>query len=528
MNQDSKPMFTIFYNLERDRNANNEREHNLICPRCNEEKNELLSIPCGHNICHHCYSRYRADQSGYRCPLCVSQEKAEPLQLVSVDESGQLDLQESVLYRCFLHERILEYPVYLISVIGERRTGKSFLLNYLMKALHSQETFEKFSLGAEDEILEGFPWKPGTEKVTNGIWIWSKPFILERNGQKVAVFLLDTEGSMDMEGERKANIKMCMLTLILSSHLVLNVNSNIKETDVDYLEIYCNGIDIVKLQNLKSFDFLIRNWYDPETCTEDDAESYLNGEIKMMKNKYKDCNFFKIVNERSINCFLMPHPGNDITSKETGRLQDMNKEFQDNLKTYLSGLVERIMCSIGSASNQNTRKCGAMPEQILLSVNHINNLKCNISSPAEMCNMKINMETMQEIKEEFQEFLRNWSMWKLRIGTQVAEKIEELQCKFETSFRITNEEDRNEQREKMKEYLVIEGNNFCRNHNVKLLLHGVPALIALAGLAAAGPAGALFAQASTSAAAGSSATEVIISGAAAVGQIGLAVLRKWI
>ncbi|XP_072005385.1 RING finger protein 112-like isoform X2 [Engystomops pustulosus] len=452
-----------------------------------------------------------------------------PLQLVSVDESGQLDLQKSVLYRCFLHERILEYPVYLISVIGERRTGKSFLLNYLMKALHSQETAGRFDLGAEDEILEGFPWKPGTEKVTNGIWIWSKPFILERNRQKVAVFLLDTEGSMDMKGERNANINMCMLTLILSSHLVLNVNSNIKETDVDYLEIYCNGIDIDQLQNLKSFDFLIRNWYDPKKCTEDDAKSYLNGEIKMMKNKYKDCNFFKIVNERSINCFLMPHPGNDITSKETGRLQDMNKEFQDNLKTYLSGVVERIMCSIGSASNQNTRKCGAMPEQILLSVNHINNLKCNISSPAEMCNMIKNMETMQEIKEEFQEFLRNWPLWKLRIGTQVADKIEELRRKFETSFSFTNEEDRNEQREKMTDYLVIEGNNFCRNHKVKLILHGVPVLVSVAGLAAAGPAGALFAsQASTSAAAGSSATEVVISGAAAVGQIALSVLRKWI
>ncbi|KAG8574241.1 hypothetical protein GDO81_009103 [Engystomops pustulosus] len=509
MNQDSKPMFTIFYNLERDRNANNEREHNLICPRCNEEKNELLSIPCGHNICHHCYSRYRADQSGYRCPLCVSQEKAEPLQLVSVDESGQLDLQESVLYRCFLHERILEYPVYLISVIGERRTGKSFLLNYLMKALHSQETFEKFSLGAEDEILEGFPWKPGTEKVTNGIWIWSKPFILERNGQKVAVFLLDTEGSMDMEGERKANIKMCMLTLILSSHLVFNVNSNINETDMDYLEIYCYGMDNEKLQNLKSFDFLIRNWHDPEKCTEDDAVYYLNREIEKTKNKYKNCKFLNIVDQGSIKCFLMPHPGSAITSKETGRLKDMNKEFHDNFRTYLSGVVDRILQSIGSASDQYTFTCSEMLQMMMLSVSHINEMKCNISNPLEMLKMAKNMENMQEIKEEFQNFLSNWPMWKLRIGTQVADKIEELQQKYKKSFQLINEDDHNEQMEKLKIYLVTEGDKFCRRHNIQLMIHGVPALVSL-GLAMAPAA----------------ATEFVFGGAAAAVQIGLAAMRK--
>ncbi|XP_073507019.1 RING finger protein 112-like isoform X2 [Phyllobates terribilis] len=546
------------------------RSRGSICPLCNGELQDPISKPCGHSFCLNCLYKYQALRGG-RCPSCINRKEIneqslqrlqplqpqhlqrlhplqpQPLQLISVDENGLLVLNENVLQRCFLSGGIEEYPVFLISVIGERRTGKSFLMNYIMKALHIQEKTKTFDLGAEDEILKGFNWKPGPGTVTNGIWIWSKPFILELNKQKIAVFLMDMEGSMDIHTERKSNIKMCMLTMLLSSHLVYNVNSDIKETDIDYLEIYCHGLGSDKLHKLKYFDFLIRNWYDPKKCGAKHGESYYRVTIETMKKKYKDCIFLEVLNQCSSECFMMPHPGDKITCEETGRLKDMNKEFQDSLRMYLSGVLKRVLSSIGSANRENTLTCSDMAQKMLTEfLPYINELKCNISYPSEMLIAKENLETMQKIKDEFQDFLRNWPIWKLKIGNQVADKISELHQKFERSYKHINDEDHKEQLEKLMMYLVTEGDKFCRSHNIKLCLHGITAVVGmaavpLAGAFAAAPAaaatgtfsleaiGAWFGyQAAAPVAASVFSTSSIISGVTAVARVGVAVVRRFI
>ena len=51
------------------------------------------------------------------------------------------------------------------------------------------------SPSARDEPLKGFSWKGGTSKVTTGIFMWSKPFILTEpeTGEKVTTcFMNDT------------------------------------------------------------------------------------------------------------------------------------------------------------------------------------------------------------------------------------------------------------------------------------------------------------------------------------------------
>ncbi|XP_073510064.1 RING finger protein 112-like isoform X2 [Phyllobates terribilis] len=483
-----------------------------ICPLCNGEMHDPISKPCGHSFCLNCLFKYQTLRGG-RCPSCIN----EPLQLISVDENGLLVLNENVLTKCFLRGGNEECPVFLISVIGERRTGKSFLMNYIMKALHIQEETREFGLGAEAETLKGFNWKPGPDTVTNGIWIWSKPFILEQRGQKIAVFLMDMEGSMDIEVERKSNIKMCMLTMLLSSHLVYNVNSNIKETDIDYLEIYCHGLGSDRLHKLKYFDFLIRNWYDAENCGAEHGESYFKSIIEKTKTRYKNCTFLEVLNQCSSSCFLMPHPGNNITSRDTGRFIDMNTEFKDSLRNYLSDVVKRVLSSIGSADSENTLTCSDMAQKMLMEFfPYINEMKHNISSPSE-------------------------PMWKLKIGTQVADKILELNKKFETSSSPINAEDRNEQLEKLKTYLETEGNKFCKSHNVTLCLHGITAAagvaaVPLAGAFAAAPAavgtfqaiGAWFGyQAAAPVAASALSTTSVIGGVTAAAEVGVAYVRKW-
>ncbi|MEE6526479.1 hypothetical protein FKM82_027161 [Ascaphus truei] len=73
------------------------------------------------------------------CLFFVPQENAgHPIQLVYTDGSGRLQLDESAVQSCFLGSEVSGYPVCLICVIGEKRRGKSFLMNYILRALHRE------------------------------------------------------------------------------------------------------------------------------------------------------------------------------------------------------------------------------------------------------------------------------------------------------------------------------------------------------------------------------------------------------
>lgn len=49
-------------------------------------------------------------------------------------------------------------------------------------------------LGNDDDPLQGFPWRGGSEADTVGIYLWSQAFITTLdNGQEVAVLLMDTQ-----------------------------------------------------------------------------------------------------------------------------------------------------------------------------------------------------------------------------------------------------------------------------------------------------------------------------------------------
>jgi len=80
-------------------------------------------------------------------------------------------------------------------MLGAFRKGKSFLLNLIIKYLENPDGW----MESEDPI-EGFSWLDGSEPVTEGILLWPRPFIkTTRNGQKVAVFIMDTQGAFDNE-----------------------------------------------------------------------------------------------------------------------------------------------------------------------------------------------------------------------------------------------------------------------------------------------------------------------------------------
>ena len=84
--------------------------------------------------------------SGGRAPAWVLREpclraqetcavRAEPLLLVRVNASGGLILRMGAINRCLKHPLARDTPVCLLAVLGERYSGKTFLLNHLLQGL---------------------------------------------------------------------------------------------------------------------------------------------------------------------------------------------------------------------------------------------------------------------------------------------------------------------------------------------------------------------------------------------------------
>lgn len=94
-------------------------------------------------------------------------------------------------------------------------------------------------IGSDDKPLDGFSWRGGSERDTTGILMWSEVFkaTLE-NGEKVAIVLLDTQGTFDSESTVKDCATVFALSTMLSSIQIYNLSQNIQEDDLQHLQVF--------------------------------------------------------------------------------------------------------------------------------------------------------------------------------------------------------------------------------------------------------------------------------------------------
>ncbi|XP_075422656.1 RING finger protein 112-like isoform X2 [Ascaphus truei] len=526
----------------------------ITCSVCLDDLKEPVSIACGNTFCRRCISKRWAlsrPQECY-CPECRAvcpknqlapdyrlgnligkiqlglQEKKTkeespmppvseyPIQLVWTDGDGCLQLNESAVYDCFLRSEISSYPVFVLSVIGEKRLGKSFLMNYIIRALRSQERGEEFNLGADDEPLQGFEWKSGTDSTTKGIWIWSRPFILEQNGDKVAVYVLDTEGSLDIEGDRETSIKLSALSMFLSSHLIFNVASNLKETELDYMEMYLHMGEEYSLQHLQNLDILVRDWYDPDKCTRDDARFYITGEIEKLQKSKTYPKVLLGLNNDSTRCFLLPNPGKWITKHGLGRLTDMDEDFRESLRAYVSDVVRGAGHRTKTDSGRTVLTCAEISEMLQIYVKNLQQNKYGFSSPMEMFYTIKNQHTMEIIQKEFQDFLESqrFLTWPPTMQILISKKSSELIQRFEVSLLGHNAAQRDDLLNELKCHLLEEEKKFCTNHRSRLTYNAIGLGLGAYGVVGAAAAAGTAVLASEAVATGSGVVGMeVVSGA---------------
>lgn len=197
-----------------------------------------------------------------------------------------------------------------------------------------------------------FSWRGGSDiSNTTGILIWSEIFTHDYdNGEKVAIILMDTQGSYDSHSSIQGYSTVFALSVMLSSVLCYNLMNNLRENDLEYLDLYTEYGKLLLNESPKSKPFqmllfIVRDWpfaYEYKfgyNGGEEVVNERLGISYKQTENMKKLRNNLKASFEH-INGFLMPYPGNDVAQNECydGDINSISNKFKD----ILHELVPRI------------------------------------------------------------------------------------------------------------------------------------------------------------------------------------------
>ncbi|XP_065450247.1 RING finger protein 112-like isoform X2 [Chrysemys picta bellii] len=339
----------------------------VTCSICLDVLDDPVSIECSHNFCRGCLVAHWRGVSawGPRCPECrapcsrdrmtpdtrlralqgpgAQREPGRPVQLVRLDEEGGLTLAEEALSRCLEQGGVGDAPVCLVSIIGEQRRGKSFLMNCLLRRLRSPEAVDASWMGREDEALGGFECCNGTVTVTRGVWMWDQPLWVQAQGRRVAVFLVDTEGSLDLQRRMETSIRLSVFSILLSSYWIFNISSMFTQTEADYLEIFVNVANEVgetcNLLPIQRLDLLVRDWQLSGSYGADGGQEFLGEKSRHLEASAEQPLVLGALRASGTQCYLLPHPGTRFTRSSSGMPGDMDEDFRQCLCDYVTSVV---------------------------------------------------------------------------------------------------------------------------------------------------------------------------------------------
>lgn len=236
----------------------------------------------------------------------------------------------------------------MISIGGDCRKGKSFLLNFLLRYLKAECPPSDTWLSSIEK-LDGFSWKSGRHPDTTGIHIWPELFPINyEDGRRIAVMLMDSQGVFDSQTTYQNNVMLFALTALMSSVQIFNVTNNISEDQLQFLETvieYANragGRD-----QLQQLVYLVRDWncsYE-QPYGLDGGNKQLEIFLKNQDRKTYDERRRVFESFKSINCFLMPFPGKNVTTNQQfhGNIHDIDVDFVKNLKDFIGIIISPKM-----------------------------------------------------------------------------------------------------------------------------------------------------------------------------------------
>ncbi|CAJ0560201.1 unnamed protein product, partial [Mesorhabditis spiculigera] len=282
----------------------------------------------------------------------VAPEAVRIVEVNDGDADHTFSLNEAALEKVLLDKRYADKKVAVIGVAGAYRKGKSFLLNFFLRYLEALERNDGQKEGnwmQPETPLKGFSWRGGSERETNGILIWERPFIVkDLHGEEVAVLLMDTQGAFDSQSTVKDCATIFALSTMISSVQIYNLTQNIQEDDLQHLQLFTEHVPIHEPSVfLQSLIFLVRDWSFPY-----EAEFGFNGGQRTLEKRLQvsDKQHPELQQLRThiracfddIQCFLMPHPGLKVATNPNfdGKLTDIEPEFQHSLHALIPRILD--------------------------------------------------------------------------------------------------------------------------------------------------------------------------------------------
>nr|XP_032619849.1 RING finger protein 112-like isoform X3 [Chelonoidis abingdonii] len=345
------------------------------------------------------------------------EQDGRPVQLVRLDEKGDLILDEEALSRCLEQRGVGDAPICLVSIIGEQRRGKSFLMNCLLRRLQHTEATDASWMGREDEALGGFECTNGTVTVTRGVWMWDQPLWVQAQGRKVAVFLVDTEGCLDLQRHMETSIKLSVFSTLLSSYWIFNISNTFTRTEADYLEMFIQVAKEVgetcNLTPIQRLDLLVRDWQLSGAFGVDGGQEYLRDITQDLEASAEQPLTLGALKTSSTWCYLLPHPGTGFTKSRAGTPGAVDEDFQQ----YLCDYISTIMCSAGThvrTDRAGQRLTGAQLAARMKDISrYLKTKRYDFSSPVKMTEtfaamrQEFNSRAVEATRREYEQFVQN-------------------------------------------------------------------------------------------------------------------------
>lgn len=201
---------------------------------------------------------------------------------------------------------------------------------------------------------DGFAVAPGTERVSVGISIWRRLFIINNSnvtGGKMAVMLIDTQGLWDPHTPNRMNCSVFGNCCMLSSYVIINQKGVITSELMAQLNILSKFTKTLKIDS----DNKLKLFQHMNLLNRDNTDIPINGNLndcidvsqKMMKLLDSATAFEEHTKQlktcfREIDAFCLPTPGSIAAKGYDGSIDKISPLFMQSLGYYIEQVVRNV------------------------------------------------------------------------------------------------------------------------------------------------------------------------------------------
>lgn len=200
-----------------------------------------------------------------------------------------------------------------------------------------------------------------------GILIWPEIFTYDnKGGDKIAIILMDTQGSFDNESSVRDCSTIFALSAMVSSVLCYNVMRNIREDDLQYLHLFTEygklSLEQSEEKPFQSLLFVVRDWF---CASEHDfgwkgGQDVVNDRLKKTPKQTEDMKRLRnqlMSSFAEIRGFLLPFPGETVAGHQhfDGNLDEISVKFKNMVKELVPKLLSPENLIIKKIQGQKVR-----------------------------------------------------------------------------------------------------------------------------------------------------------------------------